>query len=119
MNLVENLRDVLQWYEPTLPSKEQFQAWVNALRSGDYFQTYGALWYKGEYCCIGVYGEAVCGVDYTQFEEDGLSTTFLKGVEEEASVNFFVEFGGAFAEANDSDEYTFEDIAKAIEEVFL
>jgi len=38
----------------TKPTKEQIQAWVRALRSGEYSQTKGRLQNDSGHCCLGV-----------------------------------------------------------------
>jgi len=50
----------------TKPTKEQIQAWVRALRSGEYSQTKGRLQDDSGHCCLGV----ACDV----FIPDGLKT---------------------------------------------
>ena len=37
--------------------REDIKLWIEALRSGEYKQTKGALEYNGGYCCLGVYAK--------------------------------------------------------------
>lgn len=41
------------------------QAWIDALRSGKYEQGHGVLRRRDEYCCLGVYADAVLHCEWS------------------------------------------------------
>lgn len=92
--------------------KEPFRTnWIKALRSGDYEQCHGVLFYEGGFCCLGV-GCHVSGIK----EED----LFEVGMPHEINAKCFDEVDESFlhflACANDDDGWDFNHIADYIEQ---
>jgi len=101
---------------------EHIKLWTDALDSGDYPQTTGALYNTEGYCCLGVYAKVVLGlsdVDLVGQTEEEFQV-YAEGVTKvyddiQNRVN-----RGAYAKGirmNDAGE-TFVDIAKMIREAY-
>lgn len=112
--------------------------WITALRSGEYKQTTGKLVvnldYEDDpqpiygYCCLGV-AAAICGVTVETMGINGMLDSYLfkeKGVEKPESLplELLTDYAKAInggtlprklAELNDTDGYTFDQIADYIE----
>jgi hypothetical protein len=120
-------------------NKENVRKWVDALRSGKYGQTQGFLRRDDRFCCLGVACEVAMenGVAVSAFPRDdsyggngvwayggeGLvalppwSVVEWLGLDEENPK--LTDEGRHAAELNDEDDWTFEQIADAIEKKFL
>ncbi len=94
-------------------NKDYKKRWVAALRSDKYNQGMGNLCYKGtgveggkEHCCLGVLFNVVTGKN--DYKNSYLSARFL------SKVGFDDEVQKKLANLNDSQVYSFENIAKWI-----
>lgn len=110
-------------------NKDVKQKWVDALRSGKYEQ--GRFLLKnndGQYCCLGVLcdlavqeGVARETAESDEFYYDGDALTPPPSVKEWAGSNLeYLDIGGEgefefYAELNDYDDLTFDQIADLIE----
>lgn len=124
----------------TTCNKENMRLWVDALRSGEYEQGYGALLNDGKYCCLGVACEVAIlnGVELAKEPVDseyrpgryafGKETSlFLPGkVQEwlgidsqEPGVFNTVGIAESVIHLNDSQKKDFSYIADALERTFL
>ena len=111
---------------------KQIQEWVDALRSGKYKQTKGALEINGAYCCLGVLSklndwEHIAGVlpgnpgsdEYegellNHQEVDGVNNTDVYGLADELLFNNNLNISD-YIGMNDDDGATFKEIADQIE----
>lgn len=110
--------------------KEIADAWVKALRSGEYEQGYKCLYQNNTYCCLGVLcdlaeKEKICkkASDYRDrvyFDEERLclpeSVIEWSGMLSRSGER--AEFEESLADLNDSQEYSFEEIANIIEKEY-
>lgn len=109
-----------------LLDKEIKKAWIEALRSGKYEQGKGYLKKDGAYCCLGV----LCEIN-NKMEEYGciIGTSNNVYLNENLEIEFNLNYNGRFkgfeidkisclTEMNDSQKYTFEQIAEVIELYF-
>lgn len=109
------------------PTKKEITNWCNALRSGEYKQTRGALQDEDGFCCLGV----LCK---TQIPEDKLkfrySSSYLYGVVSSCQPNAKKWMKGidtSFEELtsqdlidlNDNLNFTFDEIADLLEAVYI
>lgn len=112
-------------------NQKQFNSWLKALRSGEYGQgKYALNPNPGIYCCLGV----ACDVVIPKNEQDrgviaynpplligGAPTDqasapkWLKMI----SSDFYRRTGKSLIEMNDSDDFTFEEIAELLELVYV
>ncbi len=96
--------------------------WVAALRSGDYEQTDGFLYSEGEgFCCMGVLcharGHSLSALDKVGMPEgvgSDMTGFFDKIARTDSSQK--TTLGDMFADFNDSEGYSFAQIATFIEE---
>lgn len=107
-------------------TKEDAQKWVNALRSGDYKQTAGALNLADGYCCLGV----ACDVFIPKIDQerrgDGTLLGGFPGSQSKSPIwlrdinaDMNDKVGRRLSELNDLGLYSFDDIANLIELVYV
>lgn len=110
-------------------NKKQFQLWIDALRSGDYKQTKETLEDSMGYCCLGVACKVLVpedklkldqivlgGIMYGQFpEHQPNAPKWLK----EINSDFGHKFDRQLIDLNDEDKLSFEQIADALEAVYV
>lgn len=122
------------------PNRERIRLWVEALRSGEYVQAHGALRVDGQFCCLGVACEVFrerAGMGSwlnDGFTTGGVPETSTLPVDVSDWFGFTVDSSllrdnpeiesptgekWAAAEANDTHDWTFAQIADAIERTYL
>ena len=101
--------------------KDIKQAWLNALRSGDYEQTTGYLEDKGEYCCLGVLCDITDEVEkgnYREFTSVNKKNAMTTCLDADTLEFFGLEENEAhhLMKMNDDELNNFEEIADWIED---
>ena len=109
-------------------SKRQAQKWANALRSGKFEQTTGALQDTSGYCCLGVaceifipknlqrrdtFGHLIGGLPY----EQPCCPEFLRNITDDFGNRIGTYHN--FVDLNDSENFSFDMIADLIELVYV
>lgn len=107
--------------------KSVMKKWVEALRSGEYFQGYGMLKHNDSYCCLGVLCEISKKAKWKAIQKN--SSMYLYSGNGEILPPKVWEWAGLksgnpgieehshyLSEFNDSRNYSFEDIADLIEQ---
>jgi uncharacterized membrane-anchored protein len=106
-------------------TKQDAQKWANALRSGEYKQTQGALQDERGFCCLGVAckifipeGEQVT---YRGFLSGGVPSIQDNAPEWLDGINYYTNklLGRGLTELNDLEALTFDEIADVIELVYV
>lgn len=107
------------------PTKHDIVQWTRALRSGDYDQAQGALQTDDGFCCLGVAcdivipkrnalvnGKMLWGLtpDAQEFAPE-----WLKNMDSD----FCTRTGAHLTDLNDSDGFTFDEIADCLEAVYI
>lgn len=88
------------------------QAWIAALRSGDYAKGIGAMYHNGKYCCLGV----ACRVMGVPLLYDSLGLFLPKKAPNEVWGTLPNEVWGILMNMNDLEKKSFDEIADFIEE---
>lgn len=108
-------------------SKKNAQKWIDALRSGEYKQTQGALQNNAGYCCMGV----ACKIFIPKGKQlmDEYGRFLLGGVTDsqpncpkwlyQINDNLHQKMGHGFIGLNDNLNFTFDEIADCIQAVYI
>lgn len=116
--------DVITLSNGSKVSREEFQAWLDALNFRKYRQTRGELQNSDGYCCLGV----ACRVLVPDYEVD-VDTYLLGGIPNIAhgaptwlefiNEDFLYKTGKKLTTLNDQSEFTFKEIAEVLKLVYL
>jgi len=118
--------------------REDFDRWLQALRSGEYKQTTGLLEDEAGYCCLGIACKLLVA-NYPQtekynyendstFEDESYIGTFLRGdLPEPPAPGWLVNISSDFAtrcgvsldQLNDIHSFSFEAIAEVLDLVYI
>ena len=101
--------------------RESLDKWLAALRSGEYQQSRGCMRGNTGYCCLGVLQECLTGTveELPVPSREWLHAnkiTFLGSTVWDGKDPYLPSIDQTAASANDSREYSFSDIADAIEQ---
>lgn len=102
-------------------TKEQTEAWIAALRSGNYNQCSGSLYSLGSFCCLGVLSTAVLNAPVEVLEKfergsSGIPEKFSPYLAENLPEG---PLPMQFWELNDDQKLSFDEIADFIERNYI
>jgi hypothetical protein len=109
------------------PTKKQIETWVEALRSGEYKQTTGALQDNSGYCCLGVACRVFIPKDDLVLDKWGVMDGGMPKDDQQNAPewlndindDFKKQTGKELVTLNDSDDFTFDMIADMLELVYI
>jgi hypothetical protein len=110
----------------TKKDKAQFKKWINALRSGKYQQTQGALQDFDGYCCLGVACKVLIPKNELKLQANKLLKGFLPNYQSKAPEwlkqidrDFQIETTKFLTTLNDNYDYSFDEIADLLEIIYI
>lgn len=109
---------------------EQLKVWIEALRSGNYPQTIGALEDNTGFCCLGVGCKVLIPENQILYKEGKLKTKLIAGGDpitqdhapqwlKEINDDFELKHGKSLINLNDKDKESFETIANLLEKYYI
>lgn len=108
------------------PNKKNITKWINALRSGKYKQTRATLQDAGGYCCMGVACDVFIKPKQRGLDEDKYLYGSYPGSQNNAphwlkliNGDFADLSGKDLADLNDSESFTFDEIADLLQLVYI